>query len=828
MDSAATKPMPTPIADAAIGPDDLRLVLFGMPAAGKSSLLGALGEAALDQEHLLGGKLADKSEGLRRMRRQLYETSGQRTPEEVMPYPVRYQPAGGKAVDAVIMDCDGRVASDLLAAKGSTEGTLAREVADADALLLVTDASAPPAQLDKDFGEFDRFLSEMEESRGERTEVGGMPVYLVLTKCDLLAHPNDSATDWMECLERKKADADAKFRAFLAKRQAGSTEAAPSPGFGRIDIRVWATAVKRPALLGTAAKPREPYGVAELFRQALQGAAAYRASADRSGQKLAWLVGIAAVVLLGGIGLAIGMLLLAKGAEANSLLARAEELKFNDKDTPAQRLRGSIDEARRRLEKIDAVRQDKAFDSLPAVLREWLIERHSELKRYVSYFDKVLAERSPAAERTEEGLEKQIGRLQNDLDLPEPDWDKTPAAARRRELLDTAEAIRRGVQAARNWYLDSSDQAGKVLAFRGYRTEAGIDWAGWAGEADKLLDPARKPPFSANDILPGTAGLTYETALGFDRAVQARSAWLSDRDQVRSALEACVAVGLVPGREGQLVFSRTFSLKSAKERLDALRAVHPAYKRKLLHKALPEAVRPAVAQAARSQYDNLLLSGRGEVLRQLRIADSGSKETLERWQGIRKWLREPGELAEWRELALALLRLERPAPDDPVAALATFLAKGSFTLEARSVIVEIPKVRGIKPQPGQRFKVYHPASMRQPALGFSPSGEPQDGAGGRTRRYTFRLADGVRIIFKPGDTLWAELPLSATKDYLAWADARSRLYQFEKLGNPPRIVPPGAASLSLGRLADGVRLEWVGGDGLPAVPELMPDVRLGD
>ena len=35
-----------------------------------------------------------------------------------------------------------------------------------------------------------------------------------------------------------------------------------------VHVHLWATAVKRPALAESPAKPREPYGVAELFRQA--------------------------------------------------------------------------------------------------------------------------------------------------------------------------------------------------------------------------------------------------------------------------------------------------------------------------------------------------------------------------------------------------------------------------------------------------------------------------------------------------------------------------------------------------------------------------------
>src|SRR5947199_10102982 len=109
------------------GPDDLRVVLFGLPAAGKSSLLGALGEAAGPQRHLLGGKLDDRSRGLAELGRHLYDESPRRTPEEVVPYPVHYTPLAVDGqpphpeVDAVLVDCDGEVANAILAGRQSAD-----------------------------------------------------------------------------------------------------------------------------------------------------------------------------------------------------------------------------------------------------------------------------------------------------------------------------------------------------------------------------------------------------------------------------------------------------------------------------------------------------------------------------------------------------------------------------------------------------------------------------------------------------------------------------------------------------------------------------------
>src|SRR3954471_18235125 len=134
----------------------LRIVLFGMPDAGKSSLLGALAQAAQTQEHVLNGRLIDKSQRLLELQRRLYEDRPRETLEEVAPYEVGLEPFAAKgataeAVGAVLFDCDGRVANELLGAKELTgngkDRALTRAVLDADTLVLAVDASTDVAAL---------------------------------------------------------------------------------------------------------------------------------------------------------------------------------------------------------------------------------------------------------------------------------------------------------------------------------------------------------------------------------------------------------------------------------------------------------------------------------------------------------------------------------------------------------------------------------------------------------------------------------------------------------------------------------------------------------
>src|SRR5438876_9122673 len=88
MAEASITTPPTP----AVAQYALRLVLFGMPDAGKSSLLGALAQAAQSQEHLLNGHLTDTSKGLAELQRRVYENQPRETLEEIVPYPIVFEP----------------------------------------------------------------------------------------------------------------------------------------------------------------------------------------------------------------------------------------------------------------------------------------------------------------------------------------------------------------------------------------------------------------------------------------------------------------------------------------------------------------------------------------------------------------------------------------------------------------------------------------------------------------------------------------------------------------------------------------------------------------
>src|SRR5262249_12828765 len=129
-------------------------------------------------------------------------------------------------------------------------------------------------------------------------------------------------------------------------------------------------AVKRPALAGgIKAAPREPYGVAELFRQALTEAADFHGEKKRSGRRLVGLVVGSAGLVTVMLALTGGMWAYNRSSKTAALAARVEDLRYRDRGGVAERLRGSPDRLRQKLAEWEQVRDDPLFGALPEDLR---------------------------------------------------------------------------------------------------------------------------------------------------------------------------------------------------------------------------------------------------------------------------------------------------------------------------------------------------------------------------------------------------------------------------------------------------------------------------
>src|SRR4051812_45948569 len=121
-------------------------------------------------------------------------------------------PAAGPAVDFV--ETEGRQASAVLDRTAGQDLPLPEPLEDADAVVLTLDVTATPEQRQAQFDAFDHFLETWEDRRGEEVEAAGMPVFLVLTKCDLLATGKESLGEWMDHIEDKKVEVARRFREY--------------------------------------------------------------------------------------------------------------------------------------------------------------------------------------------------------------------------------------------------------------------------------------------------------------------------------------------------------------------------------------------------------------------------------------------------------------------------------------------------------------------------------------------------------------------------------------------------------------------------------------
>jgi hypothetical protein len=401
-------------------------------------------------------------------------------------------------------------------------------------------------------------------------------------------------------------------------------------------------------------------------------------------------------------------------------------------------------------------------------------------------------------------------------------------------LVHEATALTNAVARVAAWYDNRAQKGRDLWVFAGFEPGPAsrvIDWRGWYDQTAPILgllpDRGFDPLPNPNTLI--TKSLTYATAMRFDRAVEARTEFEAVKDKLRRVVHVVAALGIVTDVNESpplLVIPRPpgFALERSADRLNELKKSYPGFQTEFTLSGLPDAILSDVRQAARANYEYLLAPAREAVKKRL-AAGGAEEDTPARWAEVGAWLgRGPQELAAWRALALVLARLNDPKAADPVTAMAEFLAKASFPIEIRQITIEVPfRYADVKPQPAAAFSIYHPATVADgPALVLAPVSEPERDESRRIMTYTFRARERQRLTYRPGEALWATLPLREGQS-LAWTQGHSNAYQFEHLLRPPRLHRTGEPSAE-GMLLEGIQLALTPADGVPQVPDLMPTI----
>ena len=821
---SATATSPSIVSDPATGASPLRVVLFGMPDAGKSSLLGALAQAAQIQNRVLQGRLIDAAHGLAELQRRLYDDRQLETREEIVAYPIVFEPYKGTLdntprLDAVLYDCDGRIANDLLAQRKSLvqdakAGSLAEAVLNADALILTIDASASNEQVENDFREFVRFLRLLESYRGHSRSVGGLPVYIALSKCDLLARTPIRREEWEARIEARRHQVQERFARYL---EGNAESGSPLLSFGSIDLHVTPTAVRRPELKESAAHPREPFGVAELFRDCLRTAFEFRRRLESANRRLKWtLAGVGAFV---GGAVAIALFLLVTGGPVEQPLAlaqRIEQLQAREKPLPD---RLAYDVLQRRYEELSALRNDREFNDLPDDKKDFVRGRIDELLTYQEFVERLSRIPFPERARTLADLDKIESDLAKQATVPAAyakDWEQTQAVLERQRRMQEVQIIRASVEELRTFFAMLKSRSDNHLFDKEFHAQ-------WKPHVDAVFEHEKNPPFPRGE---GVRGVAWE----FDETLLVEKEWLRSRSKLEIMRDLATALGIVGEPAAALLdFAPTPPTadinRYAAQRIESLRIAFPNFAKWSLA-PLPDPLQQEIRKKLQRSFDQLTLYGQQMILQRFRQSKPNGDDTPNDWREIAAWLKSPS-VQEFRQLIAYVAQVFDAAAEDPAAAAIAFLERPSFELQLKELTLTIPNNIPQGPfVPGEELYVFlrpQGATSVRATLSFRIDRNLTT-EGVRDKRYRYKLTQGEgTLAFKPLDEFGAELNLKKGDKIwnLIWSNARSASYAFESLMRPPALS--SADSMERAATADGVTLTIEGK--FPAVPALLPEVR---
>ena len=823
-----------------------RVLLFGHRGAGKSALVGALLQAGETQGETLRGEVVHSSVDLPRIRDAVYSgTKLEPSQRELVSYTIRLRPwrvgtkPVGEPITVVLDDCDGKAAESLLEhpepiTRRDPDSPVAKAVVGADAIVLLVDAASTDAEMFEAFAEFDAFLKVVGGAKTDAREVGGFPVFLVLTQCDRLARPGDTTARWQARVDARADAAWKAFDAFLKDADPHDDDAAPYLAFGSVDLTVFAVAVRRPPLPDAPAPGNHPYQVAELFRDCFAEAKSHRARARASDTRLKWTVRLAATAMTV---LFLGLATVALFPPHPTGPALADKVRLYLTSEPPAAVRLADGDIERNRNTLLRFKGDGDYPALEADLRAFVESRLKEIGDYEAYRGRLADATAPAAARSLPDLAKVRDVLLTALALPpEYAWGETAAAELRRKWLADADAIEAAEKAMVETYR-GYDRDGTALMLR-----RSLD-AGWQSDLAALVATADRPPAPLTDPLPGSFAVnqprgevvTYRVPSEFDEVYHARRYWEQTRDRLWHLWDAATALGATGAPDAVLVLpepngTNTAALPAERLRqLDAFAARQWDERAKVVGgdpkrptEGYPEWAVSNFPDPARTdlaaRLQKSFATGTRHVHALMKVQD-----TRDGWKALAATLEEPA-YQDWGRLFHLLARLQDPTAPNPLAELKAFLSDldtKTFDLDLRGFELTIPLdlTAGLeRVEPAAPLVVTLTHGQDKPVtLTFAVGkGERRDGA------TVYRLTPdaGSKMAYSAGDDLRAEMPVKAGTQALAlqWETGAWSTFRFDRLAREPRLTKATGGT----EPATGVKLVPTAGSVVPKFPVLMP------
>lgn len=758
-----------------------RIVFFGLPRTGKTGLLHAFAdpEAPFPLSH--HGDLP-KTEQCR-----------------VLPSGVELCDVDSPGAQELIVEPD-RIQENHHTAK---------LIRDADAIVLALDASATNDATLNLFQSFASFLERFEDARRRDRFVGGLPIFLTLTKCDRIHHPGESPEDWLRRVHAKQRSVQTAFEDFLA--EAGHTIDNPF-AFGSLEVHVAATALQFPN------DPRfdaleAPFGVEELRDDCTRAAMSHHRRSRHSHRRLRWTLS-GAGALLAAMSLALlTFFSLSPTTEQERLIQQVQA--YQEREGPA-----AVRLSDRRIEKnrktLQSLRDDPAFSTMPAELKDFVNDRLAEFAAYAEYRMRFHPPRiGPAEVRTLTELNALEIDLNTVLQPPEyyaKPWSETEAVRLTTKWRTDAQLLRNAESTLHDWYRGLIRRGTSLLL------APSLD-GNWSSTMSQLLSDSENPPIRANDPLPGSvqlpiprgAPLFGRVPLEFDRVEQARVDWLDTKDRVVALRDLGDALGATGLKNGLLVFPEPTGDLAASAQLAI--TLLPRLEGKNWDIArFPDPIR--------SELQARLLAARDHGARHVRaiLQSRLQNPSRESWNQAAKWLEDPDAKA-WGRLLACLGTWSGTDLADPVTAAIAFLKQDAFESDLSTLEVTLPNdLRERRLFPRGPFTILaKPTKSTSRELRFRATGEPVVTATTTTFRFIPDGHDG-KPWFAPGESVGAKLVVRAGEtDYiLEWEHGEPMAYGFEVLSREPTIR--SHVENATRERANGVRLT---APNLPRMPYLL-------